>query len=242
MDITKRDVKVLLEKINKAPSTKQHAFVAILTMMNWCVRHELIDVSPLPPMTFKTNSRSRILTDEELKIVWNRAVEVGYPFGTIVQLLILTGQRRGEVAALRRAWIDGDEMFFPGEFTKNGNEHQIPLGAMAKDIIDTVSGDQDLFFPARGKSDTIISGWSKLKPAFDKPINVFGYTLHDLRRTYSSNMAKLGVPIHITERLLNHSSGAISGVAAVYNRYDYADEMMEAVKSYENEIKIIVNQ
>lgn len=105
LDVTKRDIKISLEKINKAPSTKQHAFVAIRTMMNWCVRHELIDVSPLPPMTFKTNSRSRILTDEELKIVWNRAVEVGYPFGTIVQLLILTGQRRGEIAALWQSLV-----------------------------------------------------------------------------------------------------------------------------------------
>jgi integrase len=97
------------------------------------------------------------------KLVWRRAEEVGYPYGTIVQLLILTGQRRGEIAALRASWIDDESITFPARITKNGREHRIPLGSLTKEIIESVPGEDDLLFPARGKTDTAFSGWSKAK-------------------------------------------------------------------------------
>jgi len=240
-DISRQDVMKAVAALSDKPSIEQHAFVALRTMMNWCVRHGLVNVSPVPPLRFTTTARTRILTDDELRTVWRRAEEVGYPYGTIVQLLILTGQRRGEIAGLRRSWIEGDEIVFPQGFTKNKREHRIPIGTLTNEIINTIPDTGDLFFPARGTTDHAFNGWSKSKKAFDGPIYVTDYTLHDLRRTYSSNMARMGVPIHVTERLLNHVSGTITGVGAVYNRHTYMPEMRKAVSSYETIITSLLN-
>jgi integrase len=232
-DVTRSDIANVIGSIKHAPSERHHAFVAIRTLMNWCTRHGMIEASPVPPLSFKSQPRARILSDDELRIVWQRAEECGYPYGCIVQLLILTGQRRGEIAGLRRSWTKDAEIVFPHGFTKNKREHLIPIGPLTKRAIDTAPETADLLFPARGSDHRPFNGWSKSKRLFDHPIDVADYTLHDLRRTYSSNMARLGVPIHVTEKLLNHASGAVSGVAAVYNRYTYADEMRSAVEQYE---------
>lgn len=236
-EITRHDVMRAVSALSHKPSIEQHAYVALRTMMNWCVRTGLLEHSPVPPLRFATRSRSRILSDDELHAVWHRAEDVGYPYGTIVQLLILTGQRRGEIAGLRRSWIDGDTITFPEGFTKNKREHRIPIGPLTKQLLDGIPGDTDLFFPSRHTDETPFNGWSKAKRGFDAPIDVSDYTLHDLRRTYSSTMAGLGVPIHVTERLLNHMSGTISGIGAVYNRHSYIGEMRQATTLYQAHIK-----
>ena len=232
-DVSRQDIMEAISVLSDKRSVEQHAFVAIRTMMNWCVRHGLLIASPVPPLRFKMESRTRILTDEELRVVWKRAEEVGYPYGSIVQLLIRTGQRRGEIAGLRHSWIEGEEVVFPKGFTKNKREHRIPMGAMTKQLVEQLPGETDLLFPSRYNDETPFNGWSKAKRDFNEPLDVSPYTLHDLRRTYSSNLARIGVPIHVTEKLLNHASGTVSGVAAVYNRHTYADEMCDAVEQYE---------
>jgi integrase len=241
-EITRQDVMRVVEKARSAPSEAKHAFVAIRTMMNWCVKHGLIDVSPVPRIAFKAEARSRILSDAELMLVWERAVEVGYPYGDIMRLLILTGQRRGEIAGLRRSWIEGSSITFPVGFTKNKREHHLPIGAMTKQILDRLPDVGDLLFPARGSDERAMNGWSKCKRSFDHPLQIAPYTLHDLRRTFSSNMARIGTPIHVTERLLNHVSGTVSGVAAVYNRYSYAEEMRVAMDVYEAQIDTLLSE
>lgn len=232
-ELTRADIMGAIEPLRPTPSEQQHAFVAIRTMMNWCVKQGIIETSPVPRLTFKTAARTRILADNELKIVWNRAEEYGYPYGSIVQLLMLTGQRRGEIAGLRRSWIENNEIVFPAGFTKNNREHRIPFGPVTQAVLDALPSDKDLLFPSRVSPDRPFSGWSKTKRAFDRPICVADYTLHDLRRTYSSNMARLGAPIHVTEKLLNHVSGTVSGIAAVYNRYNYFHEMIDYTDKYE---------
>lgn len=232
-DLTRTEIVDAIEKLQKTPSEQKHAFVAIRTMMNWCRKRGLIDASPVPPLAFKAEARSRLLTDDELRTIWQRAEQYGYPYGRIMQLLILTGQRRGEIAGLRRSWIEVDEIVFPAGFVKNKREHVVPLGAMARSLVESMPETADLLFPSRLSDATPFNGFSKAKRAFDAPISVPDYTLHDLRRTYSSAMARLGTPIHVTERLLNHVSGTISGVAAVYNRHSYRQEMREAVATYE---------
>lgn len=229
--ITLADIMDAIKDVRHHQSLEQHCYVAIRTLMNWAVRHGYLAASPVPSMRYSAPSRTRVLTDEELRAVWHRAEEVGYPYGTIIKLLILTGQRRGEIAGLRRSWITDDAITFPAGFTKNKREHKIPIGPLTKDIIAAIPGTTDLLFPARGaeKQQLPFNGWSKSKAEFDKPLGIPEWTLHDLRRTYSSNLAKLGVPIHVTERLLNHVSGTISGVAAVYNRHSYWEEMREVV-------------
>ena len=231
-DVTRHDIATIVEGIEK-PSERQHAFVAVRTMMNWCVKRGLIERSPVPPMSFKSNSRDRVLSDDELSIVWQRAEGFGYPYGPIVQLLILTGQRKSEIVGLRRSWIAGDLIEYPSEFAKNRRVHRLPLGKQCQELLANLPGRDDLFFPSRFDAEKPFNGFSKSKAAFDEGLAIEPYTLHDLRRTFSSNMAKLGTPIHVTERILNHVSGTISGVAAVYNRHAYVDEMREAFAAYE---------
>lgn len=233
-NVSRAEIMRLLESLNETPSEKEHAYVAVRTMMNWCVKHGYLRTSPVPHLRFRSVARDRVLSDDELRSVWARAEEVGYPFGIIVQLLILTGQRRGEIVGLRRNWIKDDLITFPTGFTKNKREHRIPLGSIAKKIIDVAPSSTDLLFPSRSNADTMFSGWSKAKRNFDHDLDINPWTLHDLRRTYSSKMAELGVPIHVLEKLLNHVSGVVSGVAAIYNRHTYLPEMREAVDRYED--------
>jgi len=162
--------------------------------------------------------RDRILSDEELKQVFLHTKEVEKPFGTIVQLLILTGMRRGEVVSLQPEWIT-DVITIPATHTKNGREHTLPYGAITKPLLEELP--------------LTFNGWGKSKKRFDKDLEVEPYTLHDLRRTFASNHARLGAPIHVVEKLLNHVSGSLAGVAGVYNRYSYLDEMTEACNNYE---------
>lgn len=232
-DVTRADILNVLDDIKNAPSAREHAFVAIRTLMNWCLRHGLIEASPVPPLRLRSRARARVLNDDELRVVWHRADDYGFPYGNIVQLLILTGQRRGEIAALRRGWIDAETITFPPGFTKNKREHSVPIGALAGGIIEGLPEFGDLLFPARGSNERPFNGWSKAKRSFDQTINVTDYTLHDLRRTFTTKLAALGTPIHVTEKLLNHVSGTVSGVAAVYNRHSYMDEMREAISRYQ---------
>lgn len=236
-EITRSDIMQVIEKFKNTPAERQHAFVAIRTMMNWCVKHGMLETSPVPRLSFSAQPRSRILSDEELQKVWQRAKRFGYPYGRIIQLLILTGQRRSEIAGLRRKWVLDDAIVFPIGFTKNKREHTIPVGGIARQIIEGLPGETDFLFPSRLSDTTPFNGWSRCKRSFDEPLKAAEYTLHDLRRTYSSNMARLGVPIHVTEKLLNHVSGTVSGIAAVYNRYSYMEEMRQAVALYDTHLQ-----
>ncbi|MEM6566099.1 MAG: integrase, partial [Pseudomonadota bacterium] len=116
-DIDRLQLVQTLDHLRQTPSEQKHAFVAIRTMMNWCWKRGYIDASPVPPLTFRSTERNRVLNEEELSLVWHRAEAIGYPFGTIVQLLILTGQRRGEITNLRRSWLATGTIVFPSEIT-----------------------------------------------------------------------------------------------------------------------------
>jgi len=138
-------------------------------------------------------------------------------------------------AALQTRWIKEGTITLPAGLVKNGREHSFPLGETAQSIVaralPSSSDDKpsDYLFPARGNPDHPFSGWSKGKDTLDTLSGVTGWTLHDLRRPVATNLAELGVAPHVVEKLLNHASGTISGVAAIYNKFQCLDEMWEAV-------------
>ncbi len=242
--VTRHNIVDVVQGLTHSPSTAAHAFMAMKVFMNWALWQGLIQASPMPRMRFPAPSRTRTLSDDELRAVWQRADDVGCPYGTILKLLILTGQRRGEIAGLHRSWIEGGYITFPKGYTKNKREHRIPIGPWALEIIASIPAKPDsgaeLLFPARGKPSMPFNGWSKAKQHFDADISIAPYTLHDLRRTFSSKMAELGTPIHVTEKLLNHISGSFSGVAGIYNRYTYLPEMRKALEAYEAHLKALL--
>ena len=219
--------------------------------MAWCERRFYLKSSPCARLQAPgaVTTRERVLTDAELAAVLLQARKTPYPFGAIVELLILTGQRRGEIAALRWEWIDDEAktITLPSSITKNKQAHTFPYGDLASAVIAAIPRLNEYVFPAardrlKHKPATIFNGWSKPKVAFDKACPIAAWTLHDLRRTFATNLAALGTPIHVTEKLLNHVSGTVSGVAAIYNRHAYLDEMRAAIDAWEKRLSVILAQ
>ena len=247
-DLSQRDLMRRIDRLKDTPSEQNHAFVALRVFLKWCVKNHYLAHSPLEGQSLpaKVQSRSRVLSELELKLVLGKALEYGHPFGPIVSLLILTGQRRGEITALRWDWIgEADTITLPAEITKNGREHIFPIGKTVRAILDEIPRTDDYLFPAarnhvKGRPTNSFNGWSTAKPKFDKGLQVAPYTLHDLRRTFSTVHASIGTPIHVTEKLLNHISGTHSGVQAIYNRHTYLPEMRKAVQTYEGHLAKIL--
>ena len=234
--ITKTDIVDRLDKLRNVPSERHHAFVAARVYFNWCVKQGFVDQSPIERIapTTATPSRERILDDAELATIYKAAQPFTKPFGTIVQLLILTGLRRSEATKLHRSWITGDVLTIPGTATKNGYPHTLPLTKTVLELLKPLPNQ--LFISPRG---LIFSNWGNSKKKFDTGLEIEPYRIHDIRRTFSSTHARLGTPIHVTEKLLNHVTGSLGGVAGVYNRYDYIPEMRVAMDSYDNHIQSI---
>jgi len=237
-EITKQDIKIKLNKLNHVPSEKRHAYVAIRRLMRWAIGNQYIAQNPVNGIRVENQrSREHVLTPDEAKRVLKESLMQKTPFHSIVALIVLTGQRRSEIASLQWDWIDGGVITLPE--TKGGRIHMFPIGALAQKVISNICRESRYLFPAsvshvRGNPTTTFNGWGKAKDAFDKKLKkVDPYTLHDLRRTFATNLAMLGTPIHVTERLLNHVSGTHSGVVGVYQRYSYMDEMREALGAYE---------
>lgn len=236
--ISRADVLDVIDGImaRGAPSAARHSFAAIRRFFNWATERGLVPASPCaglkPPVP--AAERDRVLSDTELVTIWNAAGEQGYPFGTIVQLLALTGQRRGEVAGM--AWdevmLDGEAPTWtiPAERAKNGKQHVLPLSAEVVAILNGIQRTESRYvFPARGKPEQPFTGHSKAKRALDAAAGLHDWTLHDLRRTCATGLAALDVAPHIIERILNHTGGTFAGVAGIYNRHRYADEMRTAL-------------
>lgn len=244
--ISPQEISRVIDKLAATPSEQNHAYVTLRVFMRWAVRRHYLSHSPLDGMLLpsKRPARERVLADDELKAVFTTAANTSYPFGPIISLLVLTGQRRGEIAALRWEWIE-ETITLPASITKNKRQHSFPYGQAVKDVLASLPFKEEYLFPAsrdhvRGKPTTIFNGWQKAKVEFDKRLGIAPWTLHDLRRTFSSNMAALGVAPHITEKLLNHVSGTVSGVAAVYNRYAYVPEMRAAITLWEQKLESLV--
>ncbi len=263
-EIRKADVLSAIDAIVKrgTPSAANHAFAAIRKLFNWAVGRGYIELSPCIGISrpAKQNSRDRVLGDHELLALWSAAEQVGYPFGSIFQLLALTAQRRGEVAGMRWSDLELAERTWtiPAELTKNNRQHTVPLTPAALMILNNLPRFHDVWvFPARGDNGPYV-GFSKAKRRLDKLANVkrrldanankettdevedIEWTLHDLRRTAATGMGKLGVPPHVVERVLNHASGQFKGVAGIYNRFGYLPEMRAALEKWEAHVRPVV--
>jgi integrase len=220
-----------------SPGTAWHAFAAIQNLLNWSVARRHITTSPLTgvPSPPKSTSRSRVLSDAEVKSIWEASAKLG-TFGTIVRLLLLTGMRRGECAALRTDYISNDTCTLPSELTKNGRVHSFPLGSLAIQTLQSNSAT-GLYFPARGHPNKPFNGFSKSKAQLDQLSGVTDWTLHDIRRTFATRLAELGVAPHVIERILNHITGSLSPIARVYNRATFMAEMRTAIDTWETHLR-----
>jgi integrase len=243
-DIATHEVTQLVDKLLQTPGTCFHVFAAARLIFHWAARRRLIVRSPLDgvPEPVEIVPRERTLSDDELREVLSKAITDGSTFGKIVQLLIITGQRRAQIAALRGEYIQKDDdeklIAWPTDAMKK-RSHSIPLTPMAETLL-ADAPKQGYVFPARGRGDSPFNGFSKSKAAFDKTVSgVKPWTLHDLRRTFSTGLARLRVAPHVKEMLLSHAS-AKDPVEAIYDRYNYIGEQREALLKWQNHLQVLL--
>jgi integrase len=241
-EITDEEMGEILDDLLDTPSEANHAFKEARTFFRWARKppRRYIKISPLEGMEMPTKEkrRRRVLGDPELVSVWRAAIRKGYPYGTIVQLLILMGQRRGETAWLHRSWINQRDRLItiPGEFTKNKLDHCFPYGELTAQVLETIPrrNSTQLLFPSVRSDERPFSGWSKSKKELEDLPAIKPWTHHDLRRTFSTRLGQLNVPQRVNDRLLNHiSEGEISPLGQVYNLATYLPQMREAVSHFD---------
>jgi len=227
----------------RAPAAANKTLKAIKTFFNWCIGRAILDRSPAEgvPLPSKNVTRDRVLSDEELTRVVLAARQIGGIYGGIVELLALTGQRREEVSQLRPQDLDmdGRTWTIPSSLAKNGKPHIVHLSDQAMKVLEQrkpwIGG---LVFSRCGRKS--FQGFSGMKRELDDISGVRGWRLHDLRRTCVSGMARLGIAPHVADKILNHQTGTISGVAAVYQRHQFLEERRQAMDRWGAHIEALV--
>ena len=227
-EITKRDVVEVISAIEQrgAPIAANKTLKSIKTFLRWCVGRAVLDQSPAEgvPLPAKEVARDRVLEDQELARVILAARRIGGPYGGIVELLALTGQRREEVARLTWQELDLEQRVWtlPKSRTKNAKAHVVHLSDQSVAVLNRADQRGLLVFSLLGTKP--FQEFSRAKSLLDQLSGVTGWRLHDLRRTCVSGMARLGVAPHVADKILNHQAGTISGVAAVYQRHEFLGE------------------
>lgn len=257
-EISRPDVLRVLDTIvdREAPILANKVLAVMKSWFSWTVERGYIASSPAAELSppSKIVSRDRVLDPAELVEVWKVSDALGYPVGPFIHFLILTAQRRGEVADMR--WrdvdLDGALWTLPKEATKAGRIHDVPLSDAAVELLKNLprftKGDY-IFTSTSGEK--AINGFSKAKERIDaatlkhrketaalagadvdKVKNLAAWTMHDLRRTAATLMAKSGVPPHVLAAILNHTPGSTQGVTHIYNRFRYSEERRAALQDW----------
>jgi integrase len=250
--ISRRDVEAMLDGIagRGAEVQANRVLARLRTFFNWTVDREHLATSPVQRMKPPTRERSRdrVLSDDEIRWFWQAASELGWPFGGLLKLLLLSAQRRDEIAGMGWGELDFERRVWtiPRERAKNDKPNDVALSELALEVINGLPEvDKRLVFTSNGR--THVSGFSKAKAKLDRLMNaarrkelghhasegeVEPWILHDLRRSAASGMARLNVPPHVVDKILNHVSGTIAGVGAVYNRHAYEPERSAALEAW----------
>jgi integrase len=247
-EITRRDILDVLDRVvdNGAPISANRTLAAVRKLFNWAVSRDIIAVSPCAGVKPPTpeRARDRVLSDDELVRVWRAAEKIGGPFGALVQLLALTGQRRDEVAGMRWDELDLEARLWtlPRGRVKTDQGHVVPLSAAAVTIISSIPRIAESPFVLTTNGTAPSSGYSKGKRKLDAllPPAMLPWRLHDLRRTVASGMARLGINLPVIEKVLNHSSGSFAGIVSVYQKHSFADEKRAALDVWSRHVARVV--
>ena len=233
ISVTTSDLSTLFARLSHTPSEANHFYKVLAAFFRHSVQHGVVVASPITfPRPYKEVSRDRVLTDAELVAVHRAAVKMGHPFGYMVLLCIHCAFRIGEVAGMKWSYITKDYITIPADVYKTGREHILPnLHAENFALIPRTS---EYLFPSR--RGTPLTSLSLYKRQLDELSGVTHWTLHDLRRTFSSKCAEWQIaPPDIIERLLGHTT-ALSRIARIYNRWHYLPQMKAALERYEEKL------
>ncbi|MFY9839995.1 MAG: tyrosine-type recombinase/integrase [Xanthobacteraceae bacterium] len=244
--IDRRRIADLLDTvaIERGNVTSNRCHASLSALFSWGIKRGLCEANPvIGTEVRREDSRDRVLTDKELATIWNTVV--GDDYADIIRLLMLTGCRAREISELRWSEIDYDRgvISLPPERTKNARPHEIPISQTIRDILAARNNGRDFVF-GRGVG---FKGWGKCKVRLDKAIEkklgkaLPGWVTHDLRRTFATRLADLGIQPHIIEAALNHISGHKGGVAGIYNRSAYKVEKESALALWDKHIAELVS-
>jgi len=253
--IKRSEIVQFLDKIEdeRGPQMAQTVLAFLSKLFNWHASRDDDFLSPIRRgmgrVKMKDTARDRVLSDDELRIIWRTAEATEGPFGHFIQFLLLTATRRNEAAMMVRDEVSGDgDWVIPASRMKAKQEHVVPLSAAAKAILDDMPKLGRYVFTTNGRGP--IKGFGTFKVAFDaavlaelrkqdpeaKPLP--NWTIHDLRRTARSLLSRAGVNADIAERCLAHT---MSGVRGVYDRYAYHAEKKHAFEALAAQVARIVN-
>lgn len=247
-DITRRDVIDLIDRIvDRGSPVQANAVLAqVKALFNWCKSRDIIAISPVDGVKKPTEvtNRDRVLSDAEIRLLWTACEALKYPFGPMTKMLLLTGCRLAEAAEATWDELDRDARLWciPGERTKNGEPHNIPLSTLTITVLEALPriGVNGYLFTTIGRRP--VSGFSKAKRALDRLAGINQHwTFHDLRRTAASGMARLGINLPVIEKVLNHTSGSFGGIVGVYQRHSFTDEKKTALETWGSHVATLMN-
>ncbi|MDR6634204.1 integrase [Phyllobacterium sp. 1468] len=262
-DIRERDVIVLHDSLEQlaGPYTANRTYAALSPLFAWAIRRKMIkaDESPMGAWDFHPETKGeRVLSNDEIRWFWLATGEMGGEFGPMFRLLLLTGQRREEVASAEWSEFNLPERLWtiPASKTKNGREQEVPLSDGALAVIEGLKlrGENPRYlFTTTG--ETHVTGFSRAKITLDKkmaaiaekergePVTIPDWRLHDLRRTVSTKMNdedSLGILPHVVEAVLNHAIKAKQGVAGTYNQAKWRKPKADALQAWGQFIAVLV--
>jgi integrase len=248
--ITRQDIATCVTAVrtHSGAVTGNRVRTSLSRFFSWSIEQDIVDQNPVigtKPVT--EQKRDRVLSPTELRVIWSALGDDDY--AAIMKLLALTGQRAGEIAGLHWSEVRELEIVLPGERTKNHRPHTVPLSDLARAIIEAMAArprrvttdgkPRDLVF---GLGEGPFSGWSNSKDALDERIAETAgkplphWTPHDLRRSFATHAAEMGIQPHIIEAVLNHVSGHRAGVAGIYNRALYEPEKRAALARWADQL------
>jgi integrase len=238
--ITRADIRAAIAKI-AAPIVANQTLAAASAIFSWAIKQEILATNPVKGVErHEVQSRERVLSDTEVALFWNAFDSAGLVRGSALKLVLLTGQRPGEVSHMRREHIKDGWWELPGKplpalrwpGTKNSETHRVWLSQPVLAILAEIDDAATAGFALAGERGNPVSKLGEAMRAICKKIGAERAAPHDLRRTFSTSVTRLGFGRDALNRVTNHREG---GIADVYDRHRYADEnkkVMEAVASH----------
>jgi integrase len=244
-DIKRRDIIDLIEGLAEAKpvmANRVHAWLS--KFFKWLASRDVIEASPCIGVERPASERARdrVLSDAEIKAVWKAADAIGGSAGACVQMMMLLGQRRSEIAGMRRSEIDGDLWTIPAQRMKGKRPHTLPLPKQALEIIERMPriGDGDLVFTITDKAP--IGHFDRIKRQLDTHAKINEpWVLHDIRRSVASGMPALNIAIPVIEKILAHRKGTFAGIVGTYQRHGFVPEMRSALQRWADRVDAIVS-
>ncbi len=264
-DISKRDVITMVDSIvdRGSPVAANRALAWVKRVFGWALSRDLISANPCDGIKpLPEQSRDRVLSRAEIADIWVAAEQMAYPFGCLIQLMIVTGQRLRECAEAewREFNVDGALWEIPSTRAKNDERHLVPLSPFALELLKDLPR---LGKPARFLFTTTtisaVSGFARAKQTMDRKLRELDvergtaaglsadevparqpWVFHDIRRSVATGMAEIGILADVVERVLNHRGQSRTGIRAVYQKFEHLPERCDAMLRWGTEVERVV--